>query len=71
MIGNTVMKSPIPLKVLVTPPAEGMDWVAAVTIDVPGYGSGMACGDSVGQAVQNALVVALTTGPDHQEAMVS
>ena len=65
------MKTPIPLNVLVTPPAEGMSWVAAVTISVPGYGSGTACGDSVGQAIQDALVIALATGPDHVEAMVS
>ncbi len=65
------MKSPIPLKVLVTPPSDGMDWVVAVQIDVPGYGYGTASGPSVGEAAERALLVALATGPDHQEAMVS
>jgi hypothetical protein len=65
------MKKPIPLTVLITPPAEGMNWVAAVTIGVPGYGSGTSCGDSVGQAIQDALIIALATGPEHTEAMVS
>ncbi len=65
------MRNPIPLTVLVTPPGEGMNWIAAVTIAVTGYGSGTACGDSVGQAVESALLIALTTGPEHVEAMVS
>jgi len=65
------MKNPIPLKVMVIPPAQGVDWLATVTIDVPGYGHGTATGTTVGQAIQDALVIALTTGPEHMEMMVS
>ncbi len=65
------MKDPIPLLVLVTPPNDGMDWMASVTVAVSGRGSGTACGDSVGQAFQDALMIALASGPEHAEAMVS
>ena len=65
------MQNPIPLTVLVNPPRKGMEWVASVSVALPGYGSGTACGETVGQAIQDALIIALTTGPEHTPALVS
>jgi hypothetical protein len=67
------MKNPIPLSVLVCPPVSGLEWTAHVTVTLPGYGSGIACGDSAGQAISDALLIALATRsePDQGAALAS
>lgn len=66
-----MMKNPIPLTVLVNPPDQGMDWVVTVSMAVPEARTGTAHASSIGQAFQNALLIALASGPDHAEEMVS
>jgi len=60
------MKKPIPLKVDIYPPslASSYKWNAVVEISVPGRGRGSAQASTVGQAIQDALILALADVPD-------
>ncbi len=61
----------IPLNVLVTPPVGSSGWVVNVTIPIQGYGSGTAVDNELGQAMENALILALSKQPDRMGAMIA
>jgi len=58
------MKKPIPLKIELYPPTDANCNTWCATVDVPNRGRGWAQADTLGQAVQDAIVRAIINGPN-------